>query len=616
MPTIKTQVGKSLTLFLAAVTFFTACGPPGPRALLRGRKLLEQGKYAQAEEKFREAVGLLGNTNAQALNYLGLACHHAGQRADAERAYQRSLVLDPDLAEARFNLGCLYLEENQCEQAKAEFTAFTLRRSNVPEGWVQLGTAELRAGEIAPPHARPAELAAAERSFTQALRLSPKDVEALTGMGLVKVRRGNPADAAQWFSKASAEQPEYPPALLNLAIVQQQNLNNPSQALKTYQQYLALKPTPDNAAAVQAVMRQIQVSLQPAPTYTASRPLSPPVLKPEPARPIPAPPARAAVTPAAPVTNSMRLAHSNPAQNEQTPARLETSDVVARSPTTNTSKPAAANPPSVEVVTVPSEAPIQAAQDSAPGSPVSSTLSGTSTPTAGTGADNSAKAQKHGFLHRLNPAVLFSSGADSSPTSPPSLTNASTPAVVQHASAESATAAADLLRIARYHYHSPAKLARGNRAEAERAFAQGVQAQESQRLQEAIQGYRRAAQLDPSFFEVHYNLGRAASEAGNLPLALGAYEDALALRPASLDARYNFALVLKQASYYLDAAQELEKLLTYYPNDSRAHLALGNLLAQQLNEPDKARPHYLKVLESDPRNPQAGAIRYWLTAGQ
>ena len=126
--------------------------------------------------------------------------------------------------------------------------------------------------------------------------------------------------------------------------------------------------------------------------------------------------------------------------------------------------------------------------------------------------------------------------------------------------------------------------------------------------------HRQATQSDPSFFEAHYNAGLASTEAGDLPGALAAYENALAARPESLDARYNFARVLKQAGYVLDAANELEKLLTMYPNDGRANLALGNIYAQQLQQPAKARQHYLKVLESDPHNPRAGDIRFWLAA--
>jgi tetratricopeptide (TPR) repeat protein len=168
-------------------------------------------------------------------------------------------------------------------------------------------------------------------------------------------------------------------------------------------------------------------------------------------------------------------------------------------------------------------------------------------------------------------------------------------------------------RFPRYHYRAPIKPTPGDRSAAERAFAQGVQAHQAQHLQEAIASYRRALQLDPAFFDASYNLGLAATLAGNLPLALSSYENALAIRPNSDDARYNFALLLKQANYLPDAANELEKVVAEYPNDSRAHLALGNLYAQQLQQPAKAREHYVKVLEIDPRNPQAAAIGSWLT---
>src|SRR6185436_18523245 len=100
-------------------------------------------------------------------------------------------------------------------------------------------------------------------------------------------------------------------------------------------------------------------------------------------------------------------------------------------------------------------------------------------------------------------------------------------------------------------------------------------------------------------------LASANTEAANLTGAIAAYESALAIRPDSLEARYNLALLLKQNNDFTRSVTEFEKLLEKYPNDSRSHLALGNLYAQQLHEPARARSHYLKVLETDPHNPQA-----------
>jgi len=58
------------------------------------------------------------------------------------------------------------------------------------------------------------------------------------------------------------------------------------------------------------------------------------------------------------------------------------------------------------------------------------------------------------------------------------------------------------------------------------------------------------------------------------------------------------------------------RILQSSPNETRAHLSLGNLFAQQLHQPQLAREHYLKVLQNDPRHPQSAEIRYWLSANR
>ncbi len=171
MLTIKNQADDDtrhlfkLALVLSFAVLFTGCTPDGPRALLAGKRLIDQGKYPQAVQKLRTATSLLAS-NAQAWNYLGLACHHAGEAAEAEKAYQRALALDHDLTEAHYNLGCLWLAQNKPDSARTELMAFTLRRANSAEGLLQLGAAQLRSAELEPTmQARSRELVAAEKSF-------------------------------------------------------------------------------------------------------------------------------------------------------------------------------------------------------------------------------------------------------------------------------------------------------------------------------------------------------------------------------------------------------------------------------------------------------------------
>src|SRR6058998_1183841 len=123
MLTNKNEASRPVTfLSVVLVLLLIGCTPPGPRSLLEGKRLIERGKYTQAIEKLKTATALLPN-NAQAWNYLGLACHYAGQTADAEKAYQRALLYNRDLTEAHYNLGCLLLERNKTNAAKIEFIA-------------------------------------------------------------------------------------------------------------------------------------------------------------------------------------------------------------------------------------------------------------------------------------------------------------------------------------------------------------------------------------------------------------------------------------------------------------------------------------------------------------
>src|SRR6266566_1585994 len=333
---IKSICGLALLLFLAG------CTPQGARALLQGKRLMEQGRYSQAVEKLKTATGLLA-TNAQAWNYLGLAYHYAGQAAEAQKAYQRALALNRDLTEAHYNLGCLWLGQSKLDSAKTELTAYTLRRANSLEGFLKLGTAQLRSHE----------LNAAERTFNDALRLNPRNPEALNDLGLVRLQRGRAAEAEQYFNAAQTQQPDYAPALLNAALVAHQHLKDRQLALRKYRQYLALKPPPEHSEAVQALVRQLEQDLHPAPRPAATNTIAQTNLN----------------APAPPATNLARIAQAPKPE-----------------PATNVPKTAATVAPplptNVEVVRLPAEPVFKPAHDlPSPPAPIQSSLAQPSTAT-------------------------------------------------------------------------------------------------------------------------------------------------------------------------------------------------------------------------------------------
>jgi protein O-GlcNAc transferase len=164
----------------------------------------------------------------------------------------------------------------------------------------------------------------------------------------------------------------------------------------------------------------------------------------------------------------------------------------------------------------------------------------------------------------------------------------------------------------RYPYRGVGLLTEGDRASAERLVSEGVRFYDRNRFEEAIDLYARAVEVDPTYFDAHYNLGVAAFEQGDLSKAIASYQKALALEPSSLKAGFNLALALERAGYPRDAANEFEKLLARHPAEVRIHLRLGNLYAGPLRDRVRARNHYLRVLELDPRHPQGSAIRFWL----
>ena len=592
---------RNLILMTGLLALLVGCTPSGPRALLQGKRLIDEGKYPEAVEKLQAATALLG-TNAlaaaQAWNYLGVAYHHTGDTAGSEKAYQHALSLNHDLAEAHYNLGCLLLAENKLEPARTELTAYALRRGNSPEGFLKLGVVQFRAHD----------LAAADKSFNDALRLSPQNPEALNGLGLVRIQQRRFSDAAQCFSSALKAQVDYRPALLNLAIVNQSYLKDRAAALQKYREYVALKPAPANADAVAETIRELEQEMTSVARPATINTVPQPVVNSTPPRSTP--------------TNLTRVASgtrpetlTNTQKANPTSANARSSPGVA--PASNPPVSAPATP--VEVVRLPSEPSIKPAQDlsSQPAPTHASTAQPLVTTSTLPATASSGKNGKHGFLETINPLNLFHNGEKSAPrTTPiPAAGSAQNQTPQAPSSTPSSSPGATAANAGpRYQYKSPAAPSPGDHATAQRACDQAVQAYKEHRIADAAQAYRQATQLDPAFFEAQYNYGLVATDAGNLNAALTAYEYALAIRPDSADARYNFALVLKQAKYFADAADELEALLAAHPNEARAHLALANIYAQQLSQASLARQHYSKVLELDSKNPQAAAIRLWLKA--
>jgi len=595
---------------LVSMAALTACGPPGPRALLKGERLIREGRYDQAIEKLQQATQLLPR-NAQAWNHLGLAYHGNNQPLLAVRAYRQALILDNKLAATRYNLGCLYLDQNDLPNAIEQLTSFTYVQPNAPDGWVKLGTAQLRAS-------RP-DLA--ERHFRTAIDLQTNNLEALNGLGLVLYQKRSYPDSLRTFQSALAINPKYSPSMLNAAIAAQAIPADRQLALQYYQQYLASKPPSDDVEKISAVANQLEAELNPtkAAAVLAARnaktnaivlttniitrtnvvAASTPTNN--------APPSRLTnqlASVARPVTNSVVL---NPSSNTITVVHVPTNSApieVARVEDGLVVKPAqelSAGPEPTSPVQPP---PVLAPRIVA-SSPVNTNTESSAYPS------QTPKTQKKGFLSRIF------SGKAKTPSIPAATEITSVPSTPQvyiiNSNTATQPAPAPLpLVTRRYKYHSPPRPAAGDRATAQKLFAEGARAQQAGILSQAMAYYKRAVGADPAYYDAYFNLSLAAYEAGNWNDALDASEYALAIQADSTSARYSFALALRQARYPQDAAEQLELILQRTPNDTRVHLTLANLFADQLHQAQLAREHYQKVLALEPEHPKAASIRSWL----
>ena len=593
------------------------CTPSGPRALLDGERLIRQGQYAQAVKKLEVAVEKLPKY-AQAWNHLGLAYHGAQQPDLAVRAYQHALALDRNLVAAHFNLGCLLLEQTNLPPAISELGTCTILQPNFADAWIKLGVAELRARQTT----------AAEQAFNRALVLKPRLPEILNNLGLAQLQRNRPREALTQFANALQAQPGFSPALLNQAVVYHQYYRNPQAALQKYRDYLALKPTPPQFQQVQETVRQLALAATPTPPLAASpaKPVLAAIPTAPPAKPAPATNLVQAPPPPVNSAQTNELSSSRTA----TPAPKPAPPAVKPSPPP-TPVPTAAIVAQVETPVLPPPRQETNLPSILPPPPPPTSTAARSTQKAAV-TSIPAPEEKRTWLQHMNPRAWF--GGTSKPLSPTPLTpsasspkkNAAEPisspsstilptvAVANLPASPIPASPAALPSFPRYSYQSPAQPEPGDRPEAEKYFQRALNDHRNGKLNSAIESYRRAMQLDPAYFEALYNLAASALEIGDLPQALSASEKALAINPAATAAHYNFALALQQAHYPLDAVAEFEKATAADPKNAPAHLALGNLYSQQLAQPASAIEHYRKVLELEPRHPQAEAIRFWLAA--
>lgn len=124
-----------------------------------------------------------------------------------------------------------------------------------------------------------------------------------------------------------------------------------------------------------------------------------------------------------------------------------------------------------------------------------------------------------------------------------------------------------------------------------------LDALEENKYKEAMEKVETVLRDDPNMVDAHFAAGVAAIGLNQLDMAVDELLKTLTLRPNHTYAEYNLGYTyelkgdLKQAEYWF------KKVLSHEPNHLFSTLKLAHVY-RQLNEPDLARPYFLKAVDS------------------
>src|SRR5262245_25192831 len=109
-------------------------------------------------------------------------------------------------------------------------------------------------------------------------------------------------------------------------------------------------------------------------------------------------------------------------------------------------------------------------------------------------------------------------------------------------------------------------------------IAQGNQAEDAGRLQEASALYREALRAAPDYAKAHLNLGIALAALGDAAGAAACYEKALSLDAADPYAAYNFGRLRYEHGAADEAERLLRQALRHKPDFVDARIVLASVL--------------------------------------
>ncbi len=139
--------------------------------------------WANDESLWRTVTGVYDGIAATPHINLGNALHQQGRYGPAIEQYQKALEIDPDRLLTHYNLAFTLARSGRHAEAQAMINRILNAFPDNPVAWSWCGDLAFGYGD----------LAAAERFYTEALRLAPRLDQALSGLARVYFRAGDAA---------------------------------------------------------------------------------------------------------------------------------------------------------------------------------------------------------------------------------------------------------------------------------------------------------------------------------------------------------------------------------------------------------------------------------------
>ncbi len=127
----------------------------------------------------------------------------------------------------------------------------------------------------------------------------------------------------------------------------------------------------------------------------------------------------------------------------------------------------------------------------------------------------------------------------------------------------------------------------------------GVLYQELSQLDNAVEAYTKAQQIDPDKTDAFNNMGNALKDQGKFDEAIQAYQTAITISPTNALALNNLAVIYQTRGQLVEALETYNQAIKSKPNFAEAHNNLGNTLVA-LGRLDAAENSYKSAIALKP----------------